>query len=54
MSGHAIMAFACPRGTVLTLVTMFAVYAPIVAGLEATRKSAGDFTGAIGPPGARP
>jgi hypothetical protein len=41
------------RGTVLTLVGMFAVYAFIVAGLEATRKSAGDFTGAIGPPGTR-
>jgi hypothetical protein len=54
MSGHAIMAFACPGDTVLTLVIMFAVYAPVVAGLEATRKLAGDFTGAIGPPAARP
>ena len=48
------MAFACPGGTVLALVIMFAVYAFITAGLEATRKPAGDFTGAIGPLGARP
>jgi hypothetical protein len=42
------------RGTVLTLVIMFAVYALIIAGLEATRKPARDFTGAAGPAGARP
>ena len=54
MSGHRIMAFACPGGTVLTLAIMFAVYAFIVAGLAATRKSARDFTGAAGPLGAGP
>jgi hypothetical protein len=44
-----------PGGTVLTLVIMFAVYAfPIIAGLKATRKRARDFTGAVGPPRARP
>jgi hypothetical protein len=53
MSGHRFMAFACPGGTVLTLVIMSAVNAVIVAGLAATRKSARDFTGAAGPPGAR-
>ncbi len=42
------MAFACAGDTVPTLMIMFAVYAFIVAGLKATRKSAGDFTGAIG------
>ena len=35
------------RGAALTLVIMFAVYALIVAGLEATREWARDSTGAI-------
>jgi hypothetical protein len=42
------------RDAVPTLVIMFGAYAFIVAGLKATRKPAGDFTGAIGPLGARP
>jgi hypothetical protein len=42
-----------PGDTVLTLVIMFAVYAFIVAGLEATRRSARDVTGAVGPLKAR-
>ena len=54
MSGHRITAFACPGGTVLTQVIMLAVSALIIAGLEATRKPAGDFTGAVGPLKARP
>ena len=54
MSGHRITAFACPGGTVLTQVIMLAVSALIIAGLEATRKPAGDFTGAVGPLKVRP
>ena len=36
MSGHRIMAFACPEDTVLRLVIMFSVHAFIFARLEAT------------------